>query len=174
MNNRKIILRSEGINVLSLCDGMSCGHIALDKVGVKVNKYFASEIKNIAIKVTMDNYPETIQIGDVNNVSYKNGVLYTERGNYTVDIDLVIFGSPCQSFSIAMKTEHRIGLEDKTKSGLFLECYRILREVNPIYFLMENVASMKTGDRDYISSLLGVNPIRINSEIVSPALRDRY
>jgi DNA (cytosine-5)-methyltransferase 3A len=73
-----------------------------------------------------------------------------------------------------MKTEHRIGLKDKIKSGLFFECYRILKEVNPIYFLMENVASMKNNDRDYISSLLGINPIRINSEIVSAALRDRY
>ena len=73
-----------------------------------------------------------------------------------------------------MKTEHRVGLEDKEKSGLFLECHRILKEVNPTYFLMENVASMKNEDRDVISSMMGVDPIRINSEIVAPALRDRY
>lgn len=153
---------------------MSCGHIALDRAGIKVNKYFASEIKDIAIKVTKDNYPDTIHIGDVNKITYKDGILHTEIGNFKANIDLVIFGSPCQSFSIAMKTEHRIGLEDKEKSGLFLECYRILKEVNPQYFLMENVASMKNEDRDVISSMMGVKPLRINSEIVSPALRDRY
>ena len=153
---------------------MSCGHIALDKVGIKVNNYFAAEIKDIAIKVTKDNYPDTIHVGDVNKITYKNGILHTEIGDFEVNIDLVIFGSPCQSFSIAMKTEHRIGLEDKEKSGLFLECHRILNEVNPKYFLMENVASMKNEDRDVISSMMGVEPIRINSEIVAPALRDRY
>lgn len=167
-------LRKEGLTVLSLCDGMSCGHIALDRAGCKVNKYFAAEIKDIGIKVTKDNYPDTIHIGDVNKITYKDGVLHTEIGDFETEIDLVIFGSPCQSFSIAMKTEHRVGLEDKEKSGLFLECHRILKEVNPAYFLMENVASMKNEDRDVISSMMGVEPIRINSEIVAPALRDRY
>ena len=66
---------TEGIRVLSLCDGISCGQIALERAGFKVDKYFASEIKEIAIKVTMDNYPNTIQIGDVNNISYQNGIL---------------------------------------------------------------------------------------------------
>ena len=106
---------------------MSCGHIALDRAGIKVDQYFAAEIKNIAKKVTKANYPETIHIGDVNKIRYKNGILYTENGNYNVGhIDMVIFGSPCQTFSIAMKTELRVGLEDKEKSGLFLECHRIL------------------------------------------------
>ena len=162
------------MNVLSLCDGMSCGHIALDKVGIKVEHYFAAEIKDIAIKVTKANYPNTIHIGDVNKITYKDGILYTEIGDFEVDIDLVIFGSPCQTFSIAMKTEHRIGLEDKEKSGLFLECHRILKEVNPKYFLMENVASIKNEDRDVITSMIGVEPIRINSEVIGPAQRDRY
>ena len=163
------------MKVLSLCDGMSCGHIALDRAGIKVDQYYAAEIKEIGIKVTKANYPDTIHIGDVNKVSYKNGVLYTEKRNFNVGhIDLVIFGSPCQTFSIAMKTELRVGLEDKEKSGLFLECYRILREVNPTYFLMENVASMKDEDRDVITSMMGVQPLRINSEIIGPALRDRY
>lgn len=160
--------------MLSLCDGMSCGHIALDKVGFRVHKYFAAEIKDIAIKVTKDNYPDTIHIGDVNKVFYKNGVLHTEIGDFEEQIDLVIFGSPCQSFSIAMRTEHRIGMEDKEKSGLFLECHRILKEVNPRYFLMENVASMKNEDRDVITKMMEVEPIRVNSEIIAPALRDRY
>ena len=161
--------------VLSLCDGMSCGHIALDRVGIKVDKYFAAEIKNIAIKVTKANYPDTIHIGDVNKISYKDGVLYTENGNYNVGhIDMVIFGSPCQTFSIAMPKEQRTGMQNKQKSGLFYECFRILKEVAPTYFLMENVGSMKDYDRDNITELMGVIPIRINSKLVAPQLRDRY
>jgi hypothetical protein len=163
------------MKVLSLCDGMSCGHIALDRAGIKVDQYFAAEIKEIGIKVTKANYPDTIHIGDVNKISFKDGVLHTEIGSFDVGhIDLVMFGSPCQTFSIAMKTELRIGMEDKEKSGLFLECHRILKEVNPTYFLMENVASMKDEDRDVITAMMGVQPLRINSEIIGPALRDRY
>ena len=162
------------MKILSLCDGMSCCHIALDKAGVSVKDYYAAEIKEIGIRVTKDNYPNTIHIGDVNKISYRDGILYTENGEYNVgNIDLVAFGSPCQSFSQAMKTHMRIGLEDKHRSGLFLECYRILKEVNPTYFLMENVASMKQEDRNFISKLMGVEPIRINSKLVGPALRDR-
>lgn len=162
------------MKVLSLCDGMSCCHIALDKAGVSVKEYYAAEIKEIAIRVTKDNYPNTIHIGDVHKISYNDGVLHTENGDYNVGkIDLVAFGSPCQSFSQAMKTHMRIGLEDKERSGLFLECYRVLKEVNPTYFLMENVASMKQEDRNFITKLMGVEPIRINSKLVGPALRDR-
>lgn len=162
------------MNVLSLCDGMSCCHIALDKANIPVKEYYAAEIKEIAIRVTKDNYPNTIHIGDVHKITYKDGVLHTENGDYNVGkIDLVAFGSPCQSFSQAMKTHMRIGLEDKERSGLFLECYRILKEVNPTYFLMENVASMKLEDRNFITKLMGVEPIRINSKLVGPALRDR-
>ena len=164
---------TKGLNVLSLCDGMSCGHIALDKVGIKVNQYFAAEIKSIAIKVTKYNYPETIHIGDVNKISYSNGILYTENGKFKTNIDLVIFGSPCQSFSIAMKSDMRVGIEDKKRSGLFLECYRILKEIDPQFFLMENVASMKKEDKNFITNLLGVEPLRINASRVSPELRDR-
>ncbi len=161
------------MNVLSLCDGMSCGQIALERAGIKVNKYFASEIKDIAIKVTRDNYPNTIHIGSVTEVSYKDGILHTENGDFKTDIDIVIFGSPCQTFSIAMKTELRVGLENEEKSGLFLECYRVLKEVNPKYFLMENVARMKKDDEEFITKLMRVKPIRINSRLVSPQLRDR-
>ena len=96
------------INVLSLCDGMSCGHIALEKAGFKVGKYFASEIKDVAIKVTKDNYPDTIHIGDVNKITYKDGVLHTEVGDFETDIDIVMFGSPCQTFSVACKTDKRM------------------------------------------------------------------
>lgn len=163
------------MKVLSLCDGMSVAHIALDKIGIPVEKYYAAEIKPIAIKVTKDNYPNTIHIGDVNKISYKGGILYTENGNYNVGhIDLMVFGSPCQSFSRCMKTDMRVGLEDKTRSGLFFECYRILQEVQPTWWLLENVASMKSEDRDYLTECMGVEPIRINSKLVCAALRDRY
>lgn len=163
------------MKVLSLFDGMSCCHIALDKVGIKVDEYYASEIKDIAIKVTQDNYPDTIQIGDVNKVSYKNGILYTENGDFNVGhIDLLAFGSPCNSFSVAMKTDMRIGLEDMTRSGLFLEAYRILKEVQPTYFFLENVKSMKKDDKDFITKCMGVEPIAIDGALVGPAYRRRY
>lgn len=163
------------MKVLSLCDGMSCGQIALERAGINVEKYFASEIKKIGIKVAKENYPETVHIGDVNKIKYKDGVLYTETGDYKVGhIDLVMFGSPCQTFSIAMKKELRVGIKNKEKSGLFLECYRILKEVNPTYFLMENVARMKPQDKEFITKMMGVEPIRINSKLVSAQLRDRY
>lgn len=166
--------RGGGITVLSLCDGMSCGRIALEQLGIKINQYFASEIKDIAIKVTMDNFPDTIQIGDVNKIYYQNGVLHTENGDFNTDIDIVIFGSPCQTFSIAMPAKYRVGFDNKEKSGLFFECYRILNEVKPKFFLMENVKSMKNKDRDYISKLMGVQPIMIDSALVSPCTRKRY
>lgn len=163
------------MKVLSLFDGMSCCHIALDKVGIKVDEYYASEIKPIGIKVTQENYPETIQIGDVNKVSYKDGVLYTENGDFNVGhIDLLAFGSPCSSFSISMKTDMRIGLEDKMRSGLFLEAYRILKEVQPTYFFLENVKSMKNEDRDFVTTCMGVVPIMIDGALVGPAYRRRY
>jgi hypothetical protein len=163
------------MKVLSLCDGMSCGHISLDKAGIKVDEYYAAEIKKIGIKVTKENYPNTIHIGDVNKIQFKDGVLFTEEGNFEVGhIDLVMFGSPCQTFSIAMKKELRVGMQNMEKSGLFLECYRVLKEVNPTYFLMENVGTMKDEDRDFITYLMGVEPVFINSSLVSAQLRRRY
>ena len=163
------------MKVLSLCDGMSCGRIALERSGIPVEEYYASEIKDIAIKVTMANYPDTIQIGDVRKVRYEDGVLHTEKGDFTVGkIDLVMFGSPCQTFSVAIPTEHRIGFDNLEKSGLFFDCYRILQEVKPKYFLMENVRSMKDADRDIITECMGVQPIMIDSALVAPAMRKRY
>lgn len=170
----KTIIPAEGITVLSLCDGMSCGHIALERAGIKVKKYYAAEIKDIGIKVTQYNYPDTIQIGDVTKISYENGILHTEVDDFIDEIDIVMFGSPCQSFSIAMKTDKRIGRADKEKSGLFDECYRVLKEVNPKYFLMENVRSMKDEDKDYITEIMGVQPIMIDSALIAPAIRKRY
>jgi len=163
------------MKVLSLCDGMSCGRIALERVGIPVEEYYAAEIKDIAIKVTKENYPDTIHIGDVNKITYRDGVLYTEIGEFNVGhIDLVIFGSPCQTFSIAMPKGQRVGLANLEKSGLFYQCCRVLREVNPTYFLMENVRGMKNSDRDTISSYLGVQPIMLDSQDVAAALRKRY
>lgn len=163
------------MKVLSLCDGMSCGRIALERVGIPVEAYYAAEIKDIAIKVTKENYPDTIHIGDVNKITYKDGVLHTEIGDFNVGhIDLVIFGSPCQTFSIAIPTEKRVGLDNLEKSGLFYQCCRVLEEVKPTFFLMENVRSMRNSDRDTISSYLGVQPVMIDSKVVCPALRNRY
>jgi hypothetical protein len=147
------------MNVLSLFDGMSCGQQALERAGIKVDKYFASEIKPHAIKVTQHNYPNTIQIGDVTKVFAKN----------LPKIDLLIGGSPCQDFSSANKEKK--GLEG-IKSGLFYEYLRLLKELNPKYFLLENVAM---DDKSYsiISHLMGGFPVDINSELVSAQLRQR-
>ena len=166
-------MKINGINVLSLCDGMSCGQIAFEKAGIKVNKYYASEIKDIAIKATQHNFPSTIQIGDVTKITYNNGILHTENGEYETNIDIVIFGSPCQTFSVAMKKDLRNGFENKKKSGLFFECHRILNEVKPKYFLMENVARMKKEDMNVITQMMRVEPIKINSKLLSAQLRDR-
>ena len=162
----------DGINVLSLCDGMSCAKMALDEAGIKVNSYFASEIKEIAISFSKSIFSDITHIGDVKKIKYENGILYTELGIFKVKIDFVVFGSPCQSFSRAMPYDKRIGLKDGNKSGLFYECYRILKEVNPKYFLMENT-NMGVIDRNTITNLLGVSPIRINSSLFTGALRDR-
>ena len=149
----------EKINVLSLFDGISCGHIALDKAGIPINKYYASEIDKYAIKVTNKNYPETINLGDVTTVS---GELFTEK------IDLLIGGSPCQGFSQAGKMKNF----DDPRSKLFWEYVRILQEVKPKYFLLENVV-MKQEWQDIISEALGVKPIMINSSLTSAATRKR-
>lgn len=147
------------INVLSLFDGISCGHIALDKAGIPINKYYASEIDKYAIKVTNKNYPDTINLGDVTTV---NGELFTEK------IDLLIGGSPCQGFSQAGKMKNF----DDPRSKLFWEYVRILKEVKPKYFLLENVV-MKQEWQDIISEALGVKPIMIDSSLTSAATRKR-
>lgn len=147
------------MNVLSLFDGISCGQIALERAGIKVDKYFASEIKPIAIKVTQAHYPNTIQLGDVRNIKAED----------LPKIDLLIGGSPCQDFSMANK--NREGL-DGCKSGLFFEYLRLLQELKPTYFLLENV-KMKKEEQEKISELLGVQPININSNLVSAQNRNR-
>ena len=149
--------KKEKINVLSLFDGMSCGQIALNKAGIEYGNYFASEIEQAPIKVTQHNYPNTIQLGSVIDV----------KGVDLPKIDLMFGGSPCQSFSNAGKGEGFDG-----KSGLFWEYVRILKEVNPTYFLLENV-KMKKEWKDIISKELGVEPIEINSSLLSAQNRPR-
>jgi len=156
--------RQYGLNVLSVFDGISCGQVALESAGIKVNKYFASEIDKYAINVTQSNYPNTIQIGDVTKV----------KGADLPKIDLLIGGSPCQSFSTMGL--YREGMGDNVgfegKSGLFWEYVRILKEIKPTYFLLENVV-MKKEWQDIISEELGVKPIKIDSALLSTQKRNR-
>jgi hypothetical protein len=147
------------MNVLSLFDGMSCGQQALERAGIKVDNYFASEIKPHAIKVTQYNYPKTIQLGDIRNIKAKD----------LPKIDLLIGGSPCQDFSQANK--ERKGLEGQ-KSSLFYEYLRLLDECKPTYFLLENVR-MDDFSYNTISHLLGTFPVDINSSLVSAQMRQR-
>jgi site-specific DNA-cytosine methylase len=145
------------MNVLSLFDGMSCGQIALNKLGIKYDNYFASEIDKYAIKVTQKNYPNTKQIGSVTEV----------KGEDLPKIDLLFGGSPCQSFSNAGNGKGFDG-----KSGLFWEYVRVLKETKPTYFLLENVVMRKEW-QNIISEALGVEPIKINGSLVSSCHRRR-
>jgi len=148
----------EGVgNVLSLFDGMSCGQIALNRAGIKYDKYYASEIEGPSMRVTQHNFPNTIPVGDVTIL----------KGSSLPKIGLLIGGSPCQSFSNAGNGK---GFEGE--SGLFWHYVRLLKETKPKYFLLENVR-MKKEWQDIISAELGVQPIRINSNLVSAQNRDR-
>lgn len=169
------------MNVLSLFDGMSCGQQALERAGIEVDKYFASEIDKYAIQVTMANYPNTIQLGSVVDVD----------GHSLPKIDLLIGGSPCQSFSFAGKRkgmstkdeqeiltlEHYLqlkseGYEFEGQSYLFWEYMRLLNEVKPKYFLLENVMMGEKWEK-VLSKAIGVKPIEINSALVSAQNRRR-
>jgi site-specific DNA-cytosine methylase len=147
------------VNVLSLFDGMSCGQIALERAGIKTKRYFASEIEPNAIMITQKNYPNTIQLGDV-----------TKWHEWELPkIDLLIGGSPCQGFSHAGK---QLNFNDP-RSKLFFEFVDIKNTLKPKYFLLENV-KMKKEYQDIISEYLGVEPVRINSSLVSAQLRNRF
>ena len=150
------------MNVLSLFDGMSCGQIALNKLGIEYDSYYASEIDKYAIQVAQMNYPNTIHIGDVTKI----------KGDYFGDekIDLLIGGSPCQGFSIS---GNKLNFEDE-RSKLFFEFVRLLKETKPKYFMLENVGSMSNDVRNSISELLGVEPLHINSKLLSAQHRNRY
>lgn len=157
------------LNVLSLCDGISCGQVALEKAGIKVGKYYSSEIDEKAIKITQQNYPHTIQIGNIKEVEYENGVLFWKYGKERIKIDLVIGGTPCQDLSsFKIKAE---GLKGK-RSSLFYNFLKILWEVEPRYFLFENI-KMKKEWRDIITKELNVEPIEINSKDFSAQNRKR-
>jgi len=147
------------MNVLSLFDGMACGRIALERAGIPVDNYFAAEIDKYAIQIAQKNYPEITQLGDVRNINEKLDL---------PSIDLVIGGSPCQGFSRAGKG---LNFEDP-RSALFFEFVRILNEAAPQYFLLENV-QMKQQHQDVVNAYLGVEPLKINSALVSAQNRVR-
>lgn len=151
------------MNVLSYCDGMSCGQIALMKLGINVENYFATEIKDSAIKVTLDNFPDTKYLGDLTKLN-TNDLLNLGK------IDLFISGTPCKDFSQANRT--RLGLKGE-KSSLFYNFLDALNIVKPKYFFFENV-KMSKEDMQKISLCLGVSPVRVNASKLSGVLRDRF
>jgi DNA-cytosine methyltransferase len=146
------------VNVLSLFDGMSCAQIALNRAGIPYANYFASEIDKYAISITQKNYPKTIQLGCIKKI----------KSTHLPKIDLLIGGSPCQGFSFAGK---RLNFKDP-RSALFFEYVRLLKELKPKHFLLENV-KMKKESENVISKHLGVTPIEINSSLVSAQNRRR-
>ena len=156
------------IKVLCLFDGMSCGQIALDQLGIEVDTYYASEIDKYAIEITQKNFPKTIQVGDITKLDPKD----------FADVDLIMGGSPCQGFSFAGK---QLAFDDP-RSALFFEFIRMLKAIKPKYFLLENVR-MKKEFLDIISQQVsecypeitfGIQPILINSSSVSAQSRQRY
>ena len=153
-----------GINVLSLCDGMSGGQISLNELGIDVDNYYAMEIKKEGIYVTNLNFPSTIQLGDVNNFD----ISMINEAN----IDLFLCGSPCKNMSTINMTS-RDGVNGE-KSKLFFKCVEIMNIVKPKYFLFENVASMTNKDKDIFNEYLKCKPIKINSSLVSAQIRNRY
>lgn len=159
------------MKVLSLFDGMSCTQIALKNLGIKVDTYYASEIDKYGIQIAQKNFPDTIQLGDVKDI----------KGKDLPEIDLIVAGSPCQGFSFAGK---QLAFDDP-RSALFFEFVRILKEVKPKYFLLENVR-MKKEFQAVISEqvsniypectnggLFGIEPILINSALLSAQNRNR-
>ena len=162
-----------GINVLSLCDGMSCGQIALKELNIDVDNYYASEIDKNAIKVTQDNFPNTIQLGDVIALSEDEKAL-----KELPKIDLIMFGFPCRSLSNATagRKEYNNGL--KGVSGIFYNCLKIMNWLKAnnnydIKFLIENVNSNNKKDLNIVSELVGVAPVLINSNLFSAQDRER-
>jgi len=159
-------MNNGSINVLSLFNGMNTLRQAMENIGIKVNKYYSSEIKPYAIELTQHHFPDTIQLGNINNWR-----------NWDIDwskIDFIGSGSPCQNLSAAGKREGLYG----TKSSLFFVFVEILNHVkslNPnVLFLQENVGSANKSDVGIMSRALGVYPCRINSSLLTAQLRDRY
>lgn len=165
------------MNVLSLFDGISCGKLALERAGFTNFTYYASEIDKNAIKCSQDNHKDIIRLGDVTKVSYSNGVLHSENGDFKVGkIDLLIGGSPCQSFS-AMAAIHGRNNDLEGKSKLFYEYLRILKEIqsdNPsVKFLLENVR-MRKDSKQQLDKYLGTMGVEFNSSLVSYQVRTRF
>ena len=179
------------MKVLSLFDGISCGWLALQRCGFEVEEYYASEIEPNAIKVACRNNPVVVPIGDVSKVYYQDGILHTQNGAFNVGhIDLLCGGSPCTNFSSIgyangmvsgdveiTSLEQYLNLKSSgvTFSGqsyLFWEYCRLLKEVNPDYYLLENVVMAKKWE-DVITKAIGVSPIKINSALMSAQNRPR-
>ena len=148
------------LRVLSLFDGISCGQVALERAGIPVEVYYASEIDKYAIQITQKNYPETIQLGDINNIDFTQ---------FIGKIDLIMGGSPCQDLSIAGK---RKGLQGE-RSGLFYKFVEAIKVIKPKYFLLENNYNMPEEAKEEITRLLGVNPVLIDSAFFSAQRRKR-
>ncbi len=167
------------MKILSLFDGISCARVALERAGLNVEAYYASEIDKYATEVSKKNWPDIIPVGDIKNITFdtkdpRREFLFITGKDITSHrvsgIDLLIGGSPCQDLSIAKR--NRKGL-DGERSGLFWEYVRILKEVKPKYFILENVASMPKEAKDIITKTLGVEPIMINAALVSAQNRKR-
>jgi len=152
------------MNVFSCFDGMGCARIALDRLGIPVNNYFAAEIDKYAIKIAKKNYPDIFHVGDITKIKD-----YFEFCQGNTPIDLIIGGSPCQGFSYA--STERLNFDDP-RSKLFFEFVWFYYRLKPKYFLLENVR-MKKECQDVISKYLGVEPIAINSSLVSAQNRHR-
>lgn len=155
---QKDVLSNKKMNVVSLFDGTSGGKVALDRAEIEIETYNASEVDKHAITISKKNHPDINQIGDVTQIDFKQ---YKST-------DLLIGGSPCQGFSFAGK---QLNFEDP-RSKLFFDYVRALEDTNPKYFLLENV-KMKKEYQDVITSYLGVEPIEINSNLVSAQNRKR-
>lgn len=155
----------KNINVLSLFDGISCGQVALERAGIKVDKYYASEIDKSCIKITQKNFPNTIQLGDISKIT-------EEQLNSIMPIDIIMGGSPCQDLSIYKFDRGEVTGLNGEKSGLFYHYARILKYVKPKHFLLENVP-MEVKWENMITQILGVSPIMINSNLVCAADRKR-
>ncbi len=148
------------MNVLSLFDGISCARVALEKNDIDCENYFASEIDKYAIKISKKNYPDIVQLGDVTKIDGKD----------LPPIDLMVGGSPCQDLSINKRD--RKGLEGE-RSGLFFVYVKLLKQIKPKFFILENVFSMSEESKDIISRYLEVQPILLDSRMVSAQMRKR-
>ena len=173
-----IDFKKDGITVLSLFDGVSCAKLALERAGIKINKYYSSEIDKTALTIQQHHYgndPNFIELGDVKSI---NGHKLAD------EVDLIIMGPPCTNLSSINPVDRR-GLEG-SESRLFYEAVRILKEIkvlkpknSKLYFLMENVASMRNTDRDKITEELNnifdeINLLKIDSALITPGHRRRY